>query len=203
MDNKKFIFFDILLFLGLGIFLFALIISFFTGLLSENFYIKLLPIFYSFIGIFCGIFSICITKKAYHFFIGFSLFLWGIIKLLVNLKIITISFAQYWPIFAGVIAIVLFTTGLFKYRGIKFGYLIPSLAFFLLGIFLCLFSFKIVSIPFRDAMLIIIPLALIMGCIFILSLFAFQQKYKKLIVLSDNDDIDDFDDDDISVENGE
>lgn len=203
MKKNRFVFLDVLLFLGLFLFFTAFILSIVIGFINPNFFIRLLPFVYSSIGILCGLFSIFVTKKAYHFFIGFSLFLWGVIELLLNHNVIPFSFSQYWPLYAVVISLVSFSTGLFKYKAIKFGYLIPSLAFFLLGIFLCLFSFKIVSVPFRDAMLIIIPLLLFLGCIFVISLCAFQQKYKKLIIQSDSDNSDNFDDDDISVENGE
>ena len=100
---------------------------------------------------------------------------------------------QWWPFLGIAVGLILFVTGIYKYRRITVGFAIPSLTIFLMGGWFMLFSFKIVKVPFSQVALIGGPLFMIFLMVSLFAFFLLQQKNKNLVI--EDDEPDSFEDD--------
>lgn len=157
---------------------------------------KVLPVLAVLIGIACVIVSFKLTKKAYHSFIGMFLIFWSVIGFLAVNEICTFSVSRYWPLIALTSGLFLALSGSLHYKTIKLGYILPSLFLFFIGGWLLLFTCKIIQIPFKEVILVVGPILVLLAAVFIFVLFFLQKKYKNL-VLKDNDNEGSFEDDEI------
>ena len=92
---------------------------------------------------------------------------------------------QWWPFLGVVVGLILFATGIYKYKRITFGFLIPAVTLFLMGGWLMLFSFKVIKVPFSQVALIGGPLFMILAVVFLFAFLLVQQKNKNLVVKDD------------------
>ena len=134
------------------------------------------------------VFTLCRTKKNYQLFIELTLITWGLLVFLVIKQIIPYTLLQCWPLLGLFSGIFLFISGIYHYHKIKFGFFIPAVTLFILGLIFMLFSLKIVSISFQTTALIAGPIFMLMVAIFIVCLYFAQKKNKKLILEDDGKD---------------
>lgn len=173
---------------SIGILLFTYVCVFYSFSARKNIIDILCIILLSFqiiIGsIICTLATIR-TKKASHLFLGSIFVFWGALSILIN-YILPFTIRQCWPIFGICAGILLFCSGLFKYRKIKFGYGIPAITLCCCCIWFSLFSFKIIKISFLSIAGTLGPLFMLLIAIILIVYFLLQQKHKELII-SDED----------------
>ena len=181
--------------LGVILFLVLFVCAAFIANNNPNFSSLILPIVQIILGVLTIIFTLIFTKRAYHLFIGMFLLFWGFVILLAIQNFIPYSVYQWWPVLGISSGFFIFLSGLYKYKKINFGYLLPSLVLFLLGIYFMLFSFKIIKISFLVVAAVGGPLFMIFLALLCIVYFYAQQKNKNLIV-KDEEPLE-FDDDEI------
>lgn len=185
---KKRIYFisDLVLAAGLALIVFVIIAATFISYFRQHQMLNYFSITASLSGLFVLIMGIKYTKRIHHIFVGFELLFWGVAIFLLIRDYIPYTFPQYWPMIGVVSGIFLFIAGFIKFKKILFGYFIPSILLFLLGLWYMLFSFKIIEIPFYYVAIVGGPLFFIMSAIFIIGFFLLQKKYTNLIKPDDN-----------------
>ena len=198
MNKTKLILLDIAAYLGSGLFLCAFIFSIFVTNPNYINIISFMPVLAFILGVISLVFTFVYSHKAYHLFLGLFLILGSTFIFLCIKNIVSWTIDQWWPLLGVLVGFSSFFAGKYKYQKIKIGYAIPSLSIFLFGLWLSLFSFKIVKISFTTVALIGAPLFMILVCIFLVALLLVQQKYKNLVVKDDSSDS--FDDDELTVE---
>ncbi len=198
MNKTKLILLDVAAYLGSGFFLCAFIFSIFVSDPKYINAISFMPVLAFALGVISLVFTFVYSHKAYHLFLGLFLILGSIFVFLCLTNIVSWTIYQWWPLLGVLVGFSSFFAGKYKYKKIKIGYAIPSLSIFLFGLWLSLFSFKIVKISFTTVALIGAPLFMILVCIFLVALLLVQQKYKNLVVKDDSSDS--FDDDELTVE---
>lgn len=176
---------NLILFIGSGIFVFLVIFNIAVPLEEHHVIINYLPIIAAASGVPVLVLSIRNTRRLHQIFIGFELCFWGIAVMLRELKILPYTFIQWWPMIGVTAGIFLFIAGMVKYQRLQFGYVIPSISFFLMGIWFMLFSLKIIKVSFRIVALVGGPLFIIMAAIFIIAFFLLQKNNSNLVVKDD------------------
>ena len=136
-----------------------------------------------------------VEKKAYEFFISLIYIVWSILD---GLFVFVFPFdvKTVWPVYLITTSIFLVIAGLRKYKRIKFGYFIPSLALFCMGILFSLFSFDFIKVPFRTVAIALGPIVMACLCVSLVLFFFIQQRHKELII--NDSDSGDFDDEELS-----
>jgi len=135
-------------------------------------------------GILVLILSINYTHVATHLFMGSILFVWALLYFLVD-NVLTCGLKEFWPVFGFFAGILLFISGFYKYRKLKFGYLIPSITFIGMGVWYSFFSFGIIKTPFIEVVKRLGPAFALILCICLVILFLIQKRNKKFIVKDD------------------
>lgn len=123
--------------------------------------------------------SIFITRKAYHLYMGSLFVFWGMLTV-ICLYSSNFGFRQGWPIFGIVSGILLIFAGYYKYRALKFGYLIPGITLVLMGIWFLLFSFNIIKKSFLSVAGTLGPAFMLLLALILVAYFLAQQKHKHL-----------------------
>ncbi len=121
-----------------------------------------------------------ITKKFFHIFMGLLYLCWSLIYLVTY---IFFSFAlhEMWPLLGVSAGLLWFVAGKWKYRVLKFGYLIPSITLFGMGCWYSLFSFGLIKLSFRTVAITLGPLFMLLIAVFLILFFLLQQKHKELV----------------------
>ncbi len=176
---------NLMLYFGSGLLVFLVILNCIIPFDNRYYVINYLPIIAALSGIVLIILSIRNTKRLHQIFIGFELLFWGTFVVLYELKILPYTFIQWWPMIGVTAGIFLFIAGMVKYQRLQFGYVIPSISFFLMGIWFMLFSLKIIKVSFRIVALVGGPLFIIMAAIFIIAFFLLQKNNSNLVVKDD------------------
>lgn len=193
MEKKSTKILNVFLILGLLFFAGIFVLAVFENGKEPNLLIELLPFVQILLGVFGLVFTLRYTRKSYQIFIELTLISWGLLTFFVIKEILPYTMLQCWPM-AGVFSgLWLLVSGIYHYRKIRFGYFIPAVTLFLMGMIFMLFSFKIVKISFQTASLIVGPLLMLAIATFIIFLYFAQKKNKKLIL--EDDGHDSFDDD--------
>ena len=86
-----------------------------------------------------------------------------------------------WPLLGIVAGILWFIAGRWKYKVLKFGYLIPSVTMFGMGLWYLLFSFGLISLSFKSVALTLGPLFMLMVAVLLIVFFFVQQKHSELV----------------------
>lgn len=136
------------------------------------------------VGIAIMIVSLKVTHKFFHIFIGLVFLFWSIISILINV-VLPYTEKELWPLYGVAAAIAMFISGYRKYGSIKFGYLIPSVFFFGMGIWYLFFSMNIITLSFRLVVMTLGPVFLISVAAILVIYFLVQQKHKELVVSDD------------------
>jgi len=109
----------------------------------------LLSFFFVIIGIGCAVLAIKLNKRSIYLFFAAFFLLVGFFLFLSALRIIPVSFAQAWPLISVFSGIALFPAGWHRYGLLRSRYVVPSIAFIVLGSSLLVFSFSIVPFSLR------------------------------------------------------
>lgn len=125
------------------------------------------------------------TQKASHMFIGSLLVFWGTLSILIR-HVLPFTVSQWWPVYGIIAGLLLFGSGLFKYHKMKFGYAIPAVTLFCMGIWYSLFSFDILKVSFVSIAGTVGPIFMILVALLLVGFFLLQQKHKELIVTDDD-----------------
>ena len=176
---------NLLLYFGSGFLVFLGVLYLVIPLENRHIVINYLPIIVAISGVVLLVLSIRNTKRLHQIFIGFELSFWGIAVVINELRILPCTFIQWWPMIGVTAGIFLYVAGQVKYRELQVGYVIPSIALFLLGIWFMLFSFKIVKVSFQTVAIVGGPLFLMMSGVFLLALFMLQKKHSNLVAKDD------------------
>ena len=107
--------------------------------------------------------SVKISGRPVYLFLAVFFLLTGIFFFLLGLSVLPVGLSQSWPLFAVFTGLALIPAGARHYREIRISYLIPALAFTILGFVLIPFSFKLVSFSFKRFMIDWWPLLTLMA----------------------------------------
>ena len=193
MKKTTAILLDFLMYVGSIVFVSAFILALVVSEKQHSTIIDVLPIFAGILGIATLVFTFVISHKAYHFFMGLFLIVAGTFEFLLMRGYLKHTIYQWWPFLGIAVGLILFVTGIYKYRRITVGFAIPALTIFLMGGWFMLFSFKIIKGPFSQVVLIGGPLFMIFLMVSLFAFFLLQQKNKKLVI--EDDEPDSFEDD--------
>lgn len=134
-------------------------------------------------------------KKAYQFFVALIFVGWSIMNGLIAF-VLPYGVNVWWPCYLILVSIFMLISGLRKYKKLKFGYFMPVLTLFTMGIVFSLFSFDIVKVPFKTVAIILGPVfAFLIGLALIL-FFLLQQHHKEFIL--NDEDSGDFGDEELT-----
>ncbi len=152
-------------------------ISFFIGLLLMLLGIASLlgtisgtsraSIFFSFLVVIIGavfaVIAVTLNKKSLYFFIAACFLQTGFFLFLSSLNIFPFSLSQSWPLFSVFAGLSLIIAGWRRYASFKPRYMVPSIAFVILGCVLLMFSFDVVPFSFVQFVLNWWPLVLVLA----------------------------------------
>jgi hypothetical protein len=128
------------------------------------------------LGNVCAAMAIQLNKRGlYLFFAAFFLQV-GFFLFLSALEIIPLSFSKSWPLLSVFAGLSLFPAGWRRFGTFHTAYVVPSIAFVLLGSALLIFSFDLVSFSFRQFMLDWWPLLVVLAGL-VLVLVSFGSKF--------------------------
>lgn len=122
-----------------------------------------------------------ITKKFFHFFIGLLFMGWSIISFLIAV-VLSFTIKEMWPMYGVAAGVALFISGLLKYKAVKFGYGIPSVVLFGMGVWYSLFSMHIIKMSFRTVVATLGPFFMGSVALFLILFFLLQQHHEELVV---------------------
>jgi hypothetical protein len=102
------------------------------------------------IGVSCAAFAIKLNKRSLYLFFAAGFLQVGLFLFLSALHIIPISFSQAWPLLSVFSGVALFPAGWRRYGEFRSRYVVPSVAFVILGSGLMVFSLDLVSFSFAQ-----------------------------------------------------
>lgn len=132
------------------------------------------------IGLITVVIARKVTGKFFHFFAGMLYFFWSMIYL-ASYAFFSWSLNQMWPLLGIVAGILWFIAGRWKYKVLKFGYLIPSVTMLGMGLWYSLFSFGLIRLSFKSVALTLGPLFMLMVAVLLIVFFFVQQKHSELV----------------------
>ncbi len=132
------------------------------------------------IGLSLVIFSRKISKKFFHLFIGLLYLCWSIFSLFTEL-VFPFTIKEVWPLFGVITGILWFVAGRIKYGRMKFGFVIPSVTLFGMGLWYSLFSFNIIKLSYKSIACSLGPIFMVSIAVFLVLFFLAQQKHKELV----------------------
>ena len=121
-----------------------------------------------------------ITKKFFHLFMGLLYLSWSLIYLIAY-TLFSFDFKELWPLLGISAGLLWFIAGKWKYKVLKFGYLIPSVTLFGMGCWYSLFSFGLIKLSFKTVASTLGPLFMLLIAVFLIVFFFLQQKHKELV----------------------
>jgi hypothetical protein len=104
------------------------------------------------LGLGCAALAIKLNKRSLYLFFAVFFMQTGFFLLLSALSLFPFSFSQAWPLLSVFSGIALFPAGWRRYRALRSHYVVPSLAFVVLGSALMVFSLDLVSFSFAQFM---------------------------------------------------
>ena len=137
------------------------------------------------IGLATAILAKKVTKKFFDFFMGLLYLSWSLIYLIAY-TMFDFQFKEMWPLLGVSAGILWFVAGWWKYRTLKFGYLIPSVTLFGMGCWYSLFSFGLIKLSFEMVASTLGPLFMLLIAVFLIVFFYAQQRHKELVFPDDS-----------------
>jgi hypothetical protein len=119
--------------------------------------------FFVILGSICAAMAIQLSKRGLYLFLAAFFLQVGFFLFLLALGLFPLSFSKSWPclsIFAG---LSLFPAGWRRFGALRTAYVVPSIAFVILGSALLVFSLDLVAFSFRQFMLDWWPLLIVLG----------------------------------------
>lgn len=177
MNKKGYILLNLLLALSIILFLVVFIVTIFNSEKEHAKILDFLPVFLMIVGLSVALLTPS-TKSSYQLFIGLGFIFIGGFSFLLMRGIIEGTLLQLWPVIGIGNGVILFIAGFYKYRKISFGFVIPSIAMIVLSAWFLLFSLKIVSISFKEFVIVFGPLLLVMLCVLLFVVYIFKRNTK-------------------------
>ena len=132
------------------------------------------------IGLSVVIISRKFTKKFFHLFVGLLYLCWSIFSLFTEL-VFPFTIKEVWPVFGVITGILWFIADRIKYGRLKFGFVIPSVTLFGMGLWYSLFSFNVIKLSYKSIACSLGPIFMVAIAVFLVLLFLAQQKHKELV----------------------
>ena len=146
-----------------GLLLMFLGSAFLLGNLAGTSRISVLAAFFFVIlGSGCAVLAIKLNKRSLYLFFAAFFMLVGFFLFLSALKIIPVEFSEAWPLISVFSGLALFPAGWHRYGAFRSRYVVPSIAFVILGSGLLVFSFNIVPFSFSHFMIRWWPLLVVL-----------------------------------------
>ena len=120
------------------------------------------------------------TKKFFHFFMGMLYLCWSLIYL-VTYTMFSFALKEMWPLLGISAGVLWFIAGRWKYKTLKFGYIIPSFTLFGMGCWYSLFSFGLIKLSFKTVASTLGPLFMLLVAVFLIIFYFVQQKHKEFV----------------------
>lgn len=177
MNKKGYVLLNLLLALSIILFLVVFVVTIFNSEKEHAKILDFLPIFLMIVGLSVALLTPS-TKSSYQLFIGLGFIFIGGFSFLLMRSIIGGTLLQLWPVIGIGNGVILLIAGFYKYRKISFGYVIPSIAMIVLSAWFLLFSLKIVSISFKEFIIVFGPLLLVMLCVLLFVVYIFKRNSK-------------------------
>jgi hypothetical protein len=114
-------------------------------------------------GSVCAFLAIKLNKRPVYLFFAAFLLQVGFFLFLSALHILPVPFSKSWPLLSVFCGIALFPSGWRRFGTFRITYVVPSIAFVLLGSGLLIFSLDLVAFSFRQFMLNWWPLLLVLA----------------------------------------
>jgi hypothetical protein len=119
--------------------------------------------FFVIIGALFAFFAIKLNKRSTYLFFSAFFLLVGLFLFLSALRLIPISFSQGWPLLSVFAGLALVPAGWHRFGAIRIRYMVPAVAFVILGCALMVFSFDIVPFSFRQFVINWWPLLIVLA----------------------------------------
>lgn len=133
------------------------------------------------IGIVVVILSRKVTHRFSHVFTGLLISAWSVNSFFIAV-VLPYTLKDMWPSYGVTAGIVLFISGYLKYKAVKFGYGIPSVVLFGMGVWYSLFSMHIIKMSFRTVVATLGPFFMGSVALFLILFFLLQQHHEELVV---------------------
>jgi hypothetical protein len=148
----------------IGLFLMFLGSAFLLGTLAGTSRMSVLVAFlFIIIGSGCAVLAIKLNKRSIYLFFAAFFMLVGFFLFLSALRIIPVAFSKAWPFLSVFSGLALFPAGWHRYGSFRSRYVVPSLAFVILGSILLVFSFDMVPFSFSQFVIDWWPLLVVPG----------------------------------------
>jgi hypothetical protein len=142
-----------LIFIG-GLLLMLLGCAFLLGTLADTSRISVLgAFFFVIIGAGSAVLAVKLHKRSTYLFFAAFFMLVGFFLFLSSLNIIPIILGQWWPVLSVFAGLALVPAGWHHYGSVRPRYVVPSVAFVILGCVLLIFSLDVVTFSFKQFML--------------------------------------------------
>jgi hypothetical protein len=105
--------------------------------------------FFVIIGAICAFFAIKLNKRSLYLFFAAFFLLVGFFLFLSSLRILPFTFSQSWPLLSVFAGLALFPAGWHRFGEVRTHFVVPAVAFVLLGCSLMIFSFRVAPFSFR------------------------------------------------------
>ncbi|MDR0400824.1 MAG: hypothetical protein LBH51_07750 [Treponema sp.] len=128
------------------------------------------------LGSICAAMAIQLSKRGLYLFLSAFFLQVGFFLFLLALKIFPLRFSESWPLLSVFAGLSLFPAGWRRFGTLHTVYVVPSIAFVILGLALLVFSFDLVSFSFRQFMLDWWPLLIVLAGL-VLVLVSFGSKF--------------------------
>ena len=149
--------------------------------------------------------ALAFTKNSIFVYLGTTSVLFGIISILTDTGITSLSMKELWPAFVIACGVSLFPAGFYKMKRVRTVYLFPSITLVALGVLFLMFSLHIIKMAFSHFIAFTWPVFIMLFGIFLVVIFLWQQKHHKDFPYMVDDSLDnenDDDDDDDNIKEG-
>ncbi|MBP3741661.1 MAG: hypothetical protein J6J00_01620 [Treponema sp.] len=174
----------------------AVILFMHSRIASFDLFITSMLILQILIAVIALVINLIFQKKAVPLYISLLVFCWAVMSAVVYLS--SFGIAEFWPCFVVLAGILLIISGLYKYKKLKFGFVIPSFTLIGMGGWYLLFSFKIIKFSFLTIAAILGPVFMLAIAVFLILFFLAQQRHKELVIKDENTGT--FEDEDVPLD---
>jgi len=134
MKRRTKVLLDILFYSGIAVFIVAAILGAFFPQNSSPRVRPICPVIVIMEGLILFVLTLKVSHKSYHLFFSLMFIIWGVIFLLIALNLIPYKMLQLWPFLGVTAGLSLLASGIYRYKKLRFGYVIPSIVLFGFGI---------------------------------------------------------------------
>ena len=113
----------------------------------------LLAFLFVIIGAVCAVLAVKLNKHSLYLFFATFFILVGFFLFLSSLRIVPMPLQHWWPLISVFAGLALLPSGWHAYGVVRIRYVVPSIAFVILGTALLIFSLDVVSFSFKQFIL--------------------------------------------------